>query len=59
MSFAGPTPRISPPKIAARKQPVPVAENHMKGNLAPSVPALHLFDYLRATGRIVALQPVA
>src|SRR5262249_18800219 len=36
MSFTGLTPRISPLTIAARKQPVPVAESHMKGNLAPS-----------------------
>src|SRR5262249_31969420 len=36
MSFTGLTPRISPPTIAARKQPVPVAESHIKGNLAPS-----------------------
>jgi hypothetical protein len=28
-------------------------------DLVPSAPALHLFEYLRATGRIVALGPVA
>src|SRR5438270_5111329 len=30
------TPRIKPPRIAARKQPVPVAESQMNANLAPS-----------------------
>src|SRR5262245_25449670 len=30
------TPRIRPPMIAARKQPVPVAESQMKANFAPS-----------------------
>src|SRR5215470_19564863 len=34
--FAGLTPRIDPPTIAARKQPVPVADSQMKGNLAVS-----------------------
>ena len=29
----------------------------MLDDLAPSVPASHLFDYLRATGRIVSLRP--
>src|SRR5713101_7501988 len=36
ISFIGPTPRIVPPTMAARKQPVPVAESQMKGNFAPS-----------------------
>src|SRR5215471_10332128 len=36
IKFARLTPRIKPPTIAARKQPVPVAESQMKGNLAPS-----------------------
>ena len=35
-SFTGLTPRISPPMIAARKQPVPVAESQMNANFAPS-----------------------
>src|SRR3954451_20195336 len=35
-SFTGFTPRIRPPIIAARKQPVPVAESQMNGNFAPS-----------------------
>src|SRR5260370_2885493 len=35
-SFNGRTPRIVPPTMAARKQPVPVAESQMKGNFAPS-----------------------
>src|SRR5215831_5257250 len=36
MSFTGLTPRISPPTIAARKQPVPVAESQMNWKRAPS-----------------------
>src|SRR5258708_10419245 len=35
-SFMGFTPRIKPPTMAARKQPVPVAESHMKAKTAPS-----------------------
>src|SRR5689334_110129 len=35
-SFARLTPRIRPPTIAARKQPVPVAESQMNGKRAPS-----------------------
>src|ERR1700704_2307771 len=35
-NFAGRTPRIVPPTMAARKQPVPVAESQMKGNFALS-----------------------
>src|SRR5262252_3711929 len=35
-SFARLTPRIKPPTIAARKQPVPVAESQMNGKRAPS-----------------------
>src|SRR6476646_6860453 len=35
-SFTGLTPRISPPIIAARKQPVPVAESQMNGKRAAS-----------------------
>src|SRR5258705_13760216 len=33
-NFAGRTPRISPPTMAARKQPVPVAESQMNGDFA-------------------------
>src|ERR1051326_5878678 len=36
MSCPGDTPRIKPPTSAAKKHPVPVAENQMKGNFAPS-----------------------
>src|SRR5436305_8560644 len=35
-SFTGLTPRISPPMIAAKKQPVPVAESQMNGKRALS-----------------------
>src|SRR5215471_1532968 len=36
ISLTGLTPRIVPPTMAARKQPVPVAASQINGNLAPS-----------------------
>src|SRR5579859_387286 len=36
ISLSGLTPRISPPRTAARKQPVPVAESQINGKRAPS-----------------------
>src|SRR5215471_19451343 len=36
ISLTGLTPRIVPPTMAAKKQPVPVAASQINGNLAPS-----------------------